>query len=116
MNRAIIYVHGKGGTAAETEHYKKFFPTHEVVGVDYTSELPWIASVQVGEVYDRLKETHDKTAIMYAGGDNLTSRQTVDEFVSSHDATLTLMENGEHWFHTAEQLVFLDKWMEHEKI
>ena len=24
---------------------------------------------------------------------------------------LTVMENGEHWFHTAEQLAFLDGWV-----
>ncbi len=200
MNQAMIYVHGKGGTTAEAEYYKKFFPAHEVIGVDYPSKLPWIASVQVREVYDRLKETHDEislitnsigtyfamlslqgrnikkaycvstilnmerlitdmmkwanvseaelqekkeittsfgetlsweylcfvrnnpikwdvnTAILYAGGDNLTSRQTVDKFVQSHDASFMVMENGEHWFHTVEQLAFLDEWMEQEKI
>ncbi len=51
------------------------------------------------------------TEILYAGNDNLISRQTINEFVSSHNAHLTVMENGEHWFHTDEQLAFLDVWM-----
>lgn len=51
------------------------------------------------------------TEILYAGNDNLTSRQTVNEFINSHNAHLTVMENGEHWFHTDEQLAFLDVWM-----
>lgn len=51
------------------------------------------------------------TEILYAGNDHLTSRQTVDRFVASHPANLTVMENGEHWFHTEEQLAFLDHWM-----
>lgn len=51
------------------------------------------------------------TEILYAGNDHLTSRQTVDRFVESHPASLTVMENGEHWFHTEEQLAFLDHWM-----
>lgn len=51
------------------------------------------------------------TEILYAGKDNLTSRETVDMFVESHNANLTIMENGEHWFHTDEQLSFLNKWM-----
>lgn len=51
------------------------------------------------------------TEILYAGKDHLTSRQTVDRFVSQHHANLTIMENGEHWFHTEEQLLFLDHWM-----
>lgn len=51
------------------------------------------------------------TEILYSGNDNLTSRQTVNEFINSHNAHLTVMENGEHWFHTDEQLAFLDVWM-----
>ena len=51
------------------------------------------------------------TEILYAANDNLTSRQTVDRFIRSHNAHLTVMENGEHWFHTDEQLAFLDVWM-----
>ena len=27
------------------------------------------------------------------------------------DATLTVMEGGEHWFHTEEQMDFLDRWI-----
>ena len=51
------------------------------------------------------------TEILYAENDTLISRQTVDRFVSSHHAALTVMENGEHWFHTDEQIAFLDSWM-----
>lgn len=51
------------------------------------------------------------TEILYAENDHLTSRQTVDMFVNQHPASLTVMENGEHWFHTEEQLLFLDHWM-----
>lgn len=36
------------------------------------------------------------TEILYARNDSLVSRQTVDAFVSSHNARLTVMENGEH--------------------
>lgn len=51
------------------------------------------------------------TEILFAGNDNLVSRQTVNEFISNHNTHLTVMENGEHWFHTDEQLAFLDSWM-----
>lgn len=44
----------------------------------------------------------------------MTPRQTIDEFVRKHDATLTVMEGGEHWFHTPEQLAALRKWEETE--
>ncbi len=51
------------------------------------------------------------TAILYAGKDVLTSRETVSAFAKKCQATLTVMEDGEHWFHTKEQLAFLDGWL-----
>lgn len=50
------------------------------------------------------------TAILYAGKDNLTDRATADEFVHRFDCKLTVMEDGEHWFHTPEQLEVLNRW------
>lgn len=51
------------------------------------------------------------TEILYAGRDNLTARDTVSAFAQSIGAGLTVMEEGEHWFHTPEQLAFLDRWL-----
>lgn len=51
------------------------------------------------------------TEILYGENDNLTSRKTVDKFIASHNANLTVMENGEHWFHTEGQIDFLNNWM-----
>jgi uncharacterized protein len=50
------------------------------------------------------------TSILYAGRDNLISRKTVESFTKSHHAELTVMEDGEHWFHTPEQLKVLAAW------
>lgn len=50
------------------------------------------------------------TAILYGDKDNLTSLSTVTAFAGETDATLTVMPGGEHWFHTDEQLAFLDEW------
>ena len=43
MKDWIVYVHGKGGTAEEAEHYKPLFPEGEVIGFDYRSQTPWEA-------------------------------------------------------------------------
>ena len=51
------------------------------------------------------------TCILYGGKDNLTSGETISEFADSVGATLTVMEDGEHWFHTDEQMKFLDDWI-----
>ncbi len=50
------------------------------------------------------------TDILYAGNDNMTTRKTVDEFAEQFYSSLTVMENGEHWFHTPEQLSVLNQW------
>lgn len=51
------------------------------------------------------------TCILYGGKDNLTSRETISEFADRNGATLTVMEDGEHWFHTEVQMKFLDHWI-----
>ena len=51
------------------------------------------------------------TYILYGDKDNLTSQETIHKFANDVNAELTIMQNGEHWFHTAEQMSFLDDWI-----
>lgn len=51
------------------------------------------------------------THILYAGRDNLSERGVVEEFTRRFGCRLTIMENGEHWFHTPEQLAVLEQWI-----
>lgn len=195
LKKAILYIHGKGGSFLEAQRYKKICIGFDVIGVDYEQYLPWIVQNQIKTVYDNMKKEYEHisiiansigayfamhtlqncniekallispildmerlildmmqwanvtekelwekkeiltdfgetlsweylkfvrenpikwdipTEILYAGQDNLTSRKTVDAFMESHNANLTVMENGEHWFHTEEQVTFLDKWI-----
>ena len=50
--------------------------------------------------------------ILYGSGDNMTPRQVIETYARRHDVTLTVVEGGEHWFHTPEQLAILRKWEE----
>ena len=43
MKHIVVYVHGKGGSPAEAEHYKSLFPDSEVIGFDYRVQTPWEA-------------------------------------------------------------------------
>ena len=52
------------------------------------------------------------TEILYPENDNMTSRETAQSFADKFCASLTVMKNGEHWFHTPEQLNVLNKWTE----
>ena len=184
MKNSAIYIHGKGGSAAEAEHYAQFF---DVTGFDYKSETPWDAAKEFPPFFDshRAKilianslgaflamtalaqrnfdaaffispvvdmeklilgmlaragvtesELREKleignlswkylrwvrenpiswkvpTHILYGENDALTSLTTIENFASKTGATLTVMAGGEHWFHTPEQMAFLDKWLE----
>ena len=46
-----------------------------------------------------------------SGKDHLTSIETISEFAEKQGADLTVMEDGEHWFHTNAQMQFLDDWI-----
>lgn len=52
------------------------------------------------------------TAILYADGDTLTERREAESFAARFHCELTVMEGGEHWFHTPEQLEVLRRWTE----
>ena len=51
------------------------------------------------------------THILYGEKDNLTAYGTIFEFAQRTNSTLSIMKNGEHWFHTEEQMKFLDEWI-----
>lgn len=195
MKKAIIYVHGKGGSALEAERFKKNCPSFEMVGVDYREYLPWIVEKQVRETYEKLTPKYDQifllansigvyfsmlalqnlpikralfispildmeksitdtlkennlteidlknqqeitlgrkilswkylqfvrehpitwqteTEILYGQKDDHTSKEVLNDFIENYNAHVTIMKNGEHWFHTKEQLAFLDNWMQ----
>lgn len=50
------------------------------------------------------------TNILFADNDNMTSVDTMTNFANKINANLTTMKDGEHWFHTDEQMKFLDDW------
>ena len=195
MKDAVLYIHGKGGCAAECEHYKPLFPDREVIGLDYRTVTPWETGKEIYEAVNRGKEEYGEitliansigaffsmnagvdsmirkayfispivdmekligdmmrwadvteaelqskgvihtafgedlswkylcyvqehpvdwkapTSILYGSRDNLTPLETISGFAKKHGAALTVMNGGEHWFHTEEQMRFLDDWI-----
>ena len=51
------------------------------------------------------------TEILYGSLDTFTPRETAEAFAKARRAGLTVMEGGEHWFHTEAQTAFLDDWI-----
>ena len=191
----ILYIHGKGGSACEAEHYRTLFPGENVLGLDYSAQTPWEAKAEFPALFDSVcgenadvtliansigayyamcslpekqiaraffispivdmeklirdmmtlanvtvEELHARgeietafgetlswsylryvrehpirwtvpTHILYGAKDHLCSLETVSRFVGQTHASLTVMAEGEHWFHTAEQMRFLDAWI-----
>ena len=196
---AILYIHGKGGNAMESKHYKLLFPDCKVIGLDYQTFTPWDTGM---EIYDAVKELKRRfeniiliansigaffsmnagidemvqkayfispivdmeklitnmmkwanvteqeleskgiihtdfgedlsweylnyvrshpiewrvpTQILYGSKDHLISLDTITRFANKHQAALTVMDGGEHWFHTDEQIAFLDNWIKESR-
>lgn len=51
-------------------------------------------------------------SVLYGENDAMTSRKTLDDFAARSGASVTVMDGGEHWFHTDEQVTFMRKWQE----
>ena len=195
MKHALLYIHGKGGSAAEADSFADCCDGYELIGVDYDIYLPWetpqliraafteVAAqypavsilansigayfamlglfdcpvqkalfispvldmekliqtmmgwaqvteqelLERGEIPTNFGETLSihylnyvrqhpvrweiPTEILYGELDNMTSSETVAEFARAHNAGLTVMPGGEHWFHTPEQVAFLKEWL-----
>lgn len=191
----ILYIHGKGGSSAESRHYEALFPGWNVVGLSYTASTPWEAKAEFSQAFDALVTPGDRviliansigayfsmvslaekpmeaacfispivdmeiliknmmqwagvtedelkarqqiettfgetlrwdyltyvrnhpihwdipTSILYGEMDNLTDNTTIRSFSAAIGADLTVMLGGEHWFHTPEQMAFLDNWI-----
>ena len=198
MKKTILYIHEKGGSAGECEHYTPLFPDCEVFGLDYQTFTPWETGAEIHTAVEKLKTEYESiiliansigaffsmsagidrmiqkayfispivdmeklignmvqwanvtekelkakgvirtdfgedlswdylcyvrehpiqwsvpTSILYGRNDNLTSLETVRAFAEQHNAALILMEGGEHWFHTEDQMHFLDDWIRKE--
>ena len=50
------------------------------------------------------------TEILYGGRDHLTDRAAIEAFARRFDCRLTVEPEGEHWFHTPDQLAAADRW------
>ncbi len=58
-----------------------------------------------------IERWNTKTHILYGEKDNLTEKTVIDSFSEKYKCTVTVMPHGEHFFHTPEQLEFMEKWI-----
>ena len=92
-------------TEAELEQRK-------IISTDFGEELSWEYLCYVRE---HPLNWQVPTSILYGENDNLTSLETIKDFAEKQGASLTVMKGGEHWFHTEEEMKFLDEWIRSQK-
>ena len=80
----------------------------ETIATDFGETLSWRYYQYAGA--HPIENWPGPTAILYAGRDNLTPRQEAESFAERFRCALTVMEDGEHWFHTPEQRAVLRQW------
>ena len=61
---AVLYIHGRGGRAAEAEHYKPLFPACKVIGLDYKGSVPWEAGKEIHKAIAGLKGDYDRIILI----------------------------------------------------
>ena len=64
MKKIVVYVHGKGGSAGEADHYKPLFDGCEVVGFDYRAQTPWKARDEFPRYFEQLRSNHDSLTLI----------------------------------------------------
>ena len=193
--KTVIYVHGLGGAASESDRLGVLFPGCDVIGFDYRAQTPIEAADEFPAYFDKLSENRGPvilaansigayysmisltkkqvekaffispvvdmealvrrimtvngitdrelqekkeitvgsgqtlswdyfeyvkdhpvkwdvpTEILYGENDALVPRDEIAVFSVKTGSGLTVMKNGEHWFHTSAQLSFLDSWI-----
>ena len=64
MDKAILYIHGKGGSPKEASYYKPLFREYDVIGFDYKSQSPQEAEKEFPELLDGFCQTYKSVTII----------------------------------------------------
>ena len=64
MDKAVIYIHGKGGNAEEAIHYKPLFSDCDVIGLDYTAQFPWEAKEEFPLLFNSIYTNYKTVEII----------------------------------------------------
>ncbi len=80
----------------------------KIIKTDFGEDLSWEYLCYVRE---HPIEWTVPTDILRGSEDTLSTADAVNRFVEKTGASLTVMQGGEHWFHTDEQMKFLDLWI-----
>lgn len=81
----------------------------QIIKTDFGQTLSWKYWEYVLE--HPIKNWRFPTNILYGEKDNLIDYSDIEVFAQSFHCSIKVMINGEHWFHTKEQLDFIRNWL-----
>lgn len=64
MDKVVIYIHGKGGSADESSHYPPLFSECDVVGLNYKAQYPWEAKKEFPPLFDLICKNYKSAQIV----------------------------------------------------
>lgn len=110
MKNLIVYVHGKGGSAQEAEHYRPLFPDAEVVGFDYQARTPWDAKAEFPPYFARQRSQCGRLTLIANSIGAFFCMSALDAaladeafFISPVADMEKLIENMMRWANVTEQ-------------
>ena len=89
---------------------KKELEERQEIKTDFGQTLYWDYYVYVKN--NPISDWNKETYILYGNKDNMQNENIIREFSQKFNCNLSILENGEHYFHTKEQLDFYKKWID----
>ena len=80
------------------------------IKTDFGQTLYWDYYKYVKE--NPIVEWNKETYILYGNKDNMQEQNMIEDFSNKFNCELSILENGEHYFHTKEQLNYYKKWLD----
>ena len=80
------------------------------IKTDFGQTLYWDYYLYVKE--NPITNWNKKTYILYGNKDNMQNENIIEDFSNEFNCDLTILKNGEHYFHTEEQLNFYSDWLD----
>lgn len=80
------------------------------IQTDFGQILYWDYYKYVKE--NPINEWDKKTHILYGNKDNMQEQTIIQNFSNKFNCELSILENGEHYFHTEEQLDYYKNWLD----
>lgn len=79
------------------------------IKTDFGQTLYWNYYLYVKN--NPIETWNKKTFILYGSKDNMQSEKLIKEFSIKNNINLNILENGEHFFHTKEELKYYNDWI-----